>query len=73
MMAAFQRNNFLRTKMIILAEELTEAFQGFFDKFRLQRKAEHELMELSKEELEDLGLQRHEIYGAVYKATENYK
>lgn len=59
--------------MIILAEELTEAFQGFFDKFCLQRKAEHELMKLSKEELEDLGLQRHEIYGAVYEATKNYK
>jgi uncharacterized protein YjiS (DUF1127 family) len=59
--------------MIFLAEELTEAFEGFFDKFRLQRKAEHELMKLSKEELEDLGLKRHEIYGVVYKATDNYK
>jgi uncharacterized protein YjiS (DUF1127 family) len=59
--------------MIILAEELTEAFQGLFDKFRLQRKAEHELMKLSREELEDLGLQRHEIYGAVYEAAEKYK
>jgi uncharacterized protein YjiS (DUF1127 family) len=51
--------------MIFLTEELTEAFQGFFDKFRMQRKAEHELMKLSKEELEDLGLERHEIYGVV--------
>jgi uncharacterized protein YjiS (DUF1127 family) len=59
--------------MIFLTEELTEAFQGFFDKFRLQRKAEHELMKLSKEELEDLDLQRHEIYGVVYEATQNYK
>jgi uncharacterized protein YjiS (DUF1127 family) len=59
--------------MISLTEELTEAFQGFFDKFRLQRNAEHELMNLSKEELEDLGLERHEIYGVVYKATQNYK
>jgi len=59
--------------MIFLTEELTEAFQGFFDTFRLQRKAEYELMKLSKEELEDLDLQRHEIYGVVYEATENYK
>jgi len=59
--------------MIFLTEELTEAFQGFFDKFRLQRKAESELMKLSKEELEDLGLQRHEIYGVVYEATKDYK
>jgi hypothetical protein len=33
--------------MIYLTEELTEAFQGFFDKFRFQRKAEYELMKLS--------------------------
>jgi uncharacterized protein YjiS (DUF1127 family) len=59
--------------MIFLTEELTEAFQGFFDKFHLQRKAEHELMKLSKEELEDLGLERHEIYGVVYEATKDYK
>jgi len=59
--------------MILMAEELTEAFQGFFDKFRLQRKAEYELMKLSKEELEDLGLHRHEIYGVVYEASKQYK
>ena len=59
--------------MIFLTEELTNAFEDYFEKFRIQRKAEHELMRLSKEELEDLGLQRHEIYGAVYEATKDYK
>lgn len=59
--------------MIILAEELTNAFEDYFAKFRIQRKAEHELMKLSKEELQDLGLERHEIYSVVYEATENYK
>lgn len=59
--------------MLFMTEELTNVFQDMFEKFRLQRKAECELMKLSKEELRDLGLERHEIYGVVYEATKDYK
>jgi uncharacterized protein YjiS (DUF1127 family) len=56
--------------MFILAEQMISSFFKTFDKMRHQRKAEYELFSLTDRELQDLGINRCDIYRIVYEATE---
>jgi len=47
--------------MIILMDEMTSFFQGWFDRWRYANKAAHELYQLTDKELEELGLTRTDI------------
>ena len=58
--------------MIILMDEITSFFQGWFDRWRHASKAAHELYQLTDKELEDLGLTRMEIpYVSQVSALKN--
>jgi uncharacterized protein YjiS (DUF1127 family) len=58
--------------MIILMDEMTSFFQGWFDKFRYANKAANELYQLTDEELKDLELTRMDIpYVSQMSALKN--
>ena len=68
-----QKNNLFRTNMFEIAEHFMSSVMKAYDKMMLQRKAEYELFSLTDRELQDLGINRYDIYRIVYEASKQYK
>ena len=59
--------------MFEIAEHFMSSVMKAYDKMMLQRKAEYELFSLTDRELQDLGINRYDIYRIVYEASKQYK
>jgi uncharacterized protein YjiS (DUF1127 family) len=53
--------------------EFLNAINEKVKEFKLQRQAEQELFQLTDRELQDLGINRYDIYRVVYKAYKKDK